>query len=298
MVLPKRVKLVEVGPRDGLQGLNERVPLAVKVEFVNLLSAAGLKTVEVGSLVSSKRVPQMADSVELFREIDQGAGCSYPLLIATTSGLKRALGAGVSSVAIFTTVSDSFAKANLNATVADSLENCRKIAALARRHGLVLRAYISCAFGSPYRGEEVGADQVAKLSRALWAMGCGEISLADTLGAAVAPLVRRTLRQVKKEVPQEALACHFHDTFARGLVNVYAAMEEEIAIFDCSAAGLGGCPFMKGAGGNVATEALLSMLHGMGVETGVDPLGVLRAADFINQFLGRPPGPRFAPPYL
>ena len=284
--IPKRVRVVEVGPRDGLQ--NEATPVATedKVRYLELLAAAGLTTLEAGSFVRPDRVPQLADSDELFARLAPAEGVRYVALVPNLKGLERALACGARSVAVFAAASDGFNKANINMTVAESLEVQRPVVERARREGLWVRGYVSTGFGCPYDGE-VKPEKVRDVVMALAYMGVDEISLGDTIGVATPTAVERVVALVLDRFPVERLALHFHDTRGTALANVLAGLMMGVSVFDASSGGLGGCPFAPGASGNLATEDLVYMLDGMGVETGVSLAKVAEASRFIGGVLGR-----------
>lgn len=289
MNMPSRVRIVEVGPRDGLQ--NEKKPLSVgqKIQLVDDLSEAGLEYIEVGSFVSAKWVPQMAGSAEVFSGIARKPGIIYAALTPNMQGLEGALEAGASEVAVFAAASESFSQKNINCSITQSLERFVPVMDAARQHGIRVRGYVSCVLGCPYDGS-VHPDQVMAVARDLFEMGCYEISLGDTIGVGTAKATRALIEAVGRQVPRERLAGHFHDTYGQALVNLYASMQEGIAVFDSSVAGLGGCPYAKGATGNVATEDVLYLLNGLGVETGVDLGKVAQAGQAISKALQRNSG--------
>ncbi|MBC3409846.1 hydroxymethylglutaryl-CoA lyase [Pseudomonas sp. SWRI51] len=293
MSLPRKVRLVEVGPRDGLQ--NEAQPISVtdKVQLVNDLTDAGLGYIEVGSFVSPKWVPQMAGSAEVFAGIEQRAGVTYAALAPNLRGFEDALAAGVKEVAVFAAATEAFSQRNINCSVSESLTRFEPIMQAAQQHGVRVRGYVSCVLGCPYEGR-VSAEQVAPVARALHDMGCYEVSLGDTLGTGTAGDTRRLFEVVAQQVPREQLAGHFHDTYGQALANVYASLLEGIAVFDSSVAGLGGCPYAKGATGNIATEDVLYMLQGLGIETGIDLDKLIAAGLRISAVLGRATGSRVA----
>ena len=293
MSLPRKVRLVEVGPRDGLQ--NEAQPISVtdKVQLVNDLTDAGLGYIEVGSFVSPKWVPQMAGSAEVFAGIEQRAGVTYAALAPNLRGFEDALAAGVKEVAVFAAATEAFSQRNINCSVSESLTRFEPIMQAAQQHGVRVRGYVSCVLGCPYEGR-VSAEQVAPVARALHDMGCYEVSLGDTLGTGTAGDTRRLFEVVAQQVPREQLAGHFHDTYGQALANVYASLLEGIAVFDSSVAGLGGCPYAKGATGNIATEDVLYLLQGLGIETGIDLDKLIAAGLRISAVLGRATGSRVA----
>ena len=285
---PKSVKIVEVGPRDGLQNENNIVPAAVKIGFIDRLSQSGLQTIEVTSFVSPKWIPQLADAEEVFKTIDKKPGVSYPVLVPNEQGMQRALEAGAKDVSIFTAASETFNQKNINCTIAESIERFKPVMALAVEHKLRVRGYISTVIGCPYEGA-IKPEAVARIANQLIAMGCYEISLGDTIGVATPLKAQRMLAAVTAEVPIQKLAVHFHDTYGQALANIHACLELGVSVVDSSISGLGGCPYAKGATGNVATEDVLFMLTGMGIETGVDMAKLLAAGHFISAALARQP---------
>lgn len=287
------VRVVEVGARDGLQNEKTIVPAATKIELIDRLSAAGLPEVEATSFVSPKWIPQLADAEEVLAGITRKAGIRYPVLVPNERGLERALAAGMKEIAVFTAASDAFAKRNINATVAESLDRLRPVVTQAREKGLSVRGYVSTVLGCPYQGEVPVAD-VVKVAQALFEMGCEEISLGDTIGVGTPAKARAMLRACAEAVPIDKLAVHFHDTFGQALANVFACLEAGVRVVDSSVGGLGGCPYAKGASGNLATEDLLYMLHGLGLKTGVDLDAVCATALWISEALGRRPNSKLA----
>jgi len=293
MNIPKRICIVEVGPRDGLQNEPGEVPTAVKVGLIDRLTAAGLPAIETTSFVSPKWVPQMADAAEVMAAIRRGPGVRYAVLTPNLKGFEAALAAGCDEAAVFVAASESFSRRNINCSIAESLERARPVADAARAHGVRLRGYISCVLGCPYEGE-IAPERVRDVAAALHAMGCREISLGDTIGTGTPGKTRVLIDRVAEVVPIAALAGHFHDTYGQALANILAAMQAGVATFDSSVSGLGGCPYAKGATGNVATEDVLYMLDGMGVHTGIDMAALRTAGHFICDFLGRAPASRVA----
>ena len=293
MNLPTHVRLIEVGPRDGLQ--NEATPISVadKVQLVDALTDAGLGYIEVGSFVSPKWVPQMAGSAEVFAKIRRKPGVVYGALAPNLRGFEDAVAAGVKEVAVFAAASEAFSQRNINCSISESLARFEPIIEAAKQHGISVRGYVSCVLGCPYEGH-VSAQQVAAVAKELYAMGCYEVSLGDTIGTGTPTATRAMFEAVTADVPREKLAGHFHDTYGQALVNIYASLQEGIAVFDSSIAGLGGCPYAKGASGNVATEDVLYMLNGMGIETGIDMDKLLLAGEHICSVLGRVTGSRVA----
>ncbi|MDR9877907.1 hydroxymethylglutaryl-CoA lyase [Pseudomonas allii] len=293
MSLPSHVRLVEVGPRDGLQNEAQPISVADKVRLVDALSAAGLSYIEVGSFVSPKWVPQMAGSAEVFAQIQRKPGVTYGALAPNLRGFEDALAAGVKEVAVFAAASEAFSQRNINCSISESLERFAPIMASARQHGVSVRGYVSCVLGCPYEGE-ITPEQVAAVARELYAMGCYEVSLGDTIGTGTAGATRRLFEVVGAQVPRDKLAGHFHDTYGQAIANIYASLLEGITVFDSSIAGLGGCPYAKGASGNVATEDVLYLLNGLGIETGIDLEALIGAGQQISNVLGRPTGSRVA----
>jgi isopropylmalate/homocitrate/citramalate synthase len=285
--VPRRVTVVEVGPRDGLQ--NEAAPLTVadRVAFCERLLDAGLKVVEIGAFVSPRWVPQMAGSDEVVRRVGRRPGAKTPVLVPNRQGFEQARAAGVKEIAIFTAASETFNKKNINATIDESFQRFAEFVPEAVKDGCWVRGYVSTCFGCPYEGT-VKPAQVVEVARRLLEVGCHEISIGDTIGVGVPSQVTDLMGQLKEDVPASALAVHFHDTRGTALANVLAALETGIATVDSSAGGLGGCPYAPGASGNLATEDLLYMLHGMGVETGVDLGRVAAASRAIAPRLGHP----------
>jgi hydroxymethylglutaryl-CoA lyase len=288
MRIPKSVKLVEVGPRDGLQNEAALMPTATKVELINRLSKTGLKVIEAGSFVSPKSVPQMADTVEVLAGIDRAPGVSYPVLVPNLKGFEAAQAAGAKEVAVFTAASESFVRKNIHSSIAESLERFDAVAKAAGAAGIRVRGYISCVLGCPYEGE-VSTRIVADIAARLLQIGCYEVSLGDTIGVGTPLKTQAMLSAVFTQVPADKLAVHFHDTYGQALANILAALEMGIAVIDSSVAGLGGCPYAPGASGNVASEDVLYMLNGMGVETGVDLTALAAAGRFISRALNREP---------
>jgi hydroxymethylglutaryl-CoA lyase len=291
--LPRRVRIVDVAPRDGLQNEKAVVPTGVKVGLIDRLTDAGLPAIEATSFVSPKWVPQMADNAQVMAAIRRKPGVLYPVLTPNIKGFEAALAAGADEVAVFVAASETFSQKNINCSISESLERARPVAAAAKTHGVRVRGYISCVLDCPYEGE-IAPSAVREVAAALQAMGCYEISLGDTIGTGTPGRARRLIATVAETVPVDTLAGHFHDTYGQAIANVYAAMEAGVATFDSSVAGLGGCPYAKGATGNVATEDLLYLLEGLDIETGVDMTRLRIAGRYISDFLGRPPASRVA----
>ena len=280
------VRIVEVGPRDGLQNEPEEVPTAVKVELIERLADAGLPAVEATAFVSPKWVPQMADHTEVLERIRRRPGVDYPVLAPNLKGFEAARAAGATEVAVFAAASEAFSKKNINCSIAESLERFRPVAEEAKKHGIKVRGYVSCVLGCPYEGE-IAPAEVARVAKALYEMGCYEVSLGDTIGTGTPAKTKAMITACAAEVPMEKLAGHYHDTYGQALANVYASLEMGVATFDASVGGLGGCPYAKGATGNVATEDVVYMMNGLGIETGIDLGQVVEAGDFISRQLGR-----------
>jgi isopropylmalate/homocitrate/citramalate synthase len=293
MKLPVAVRIVEVGPRDGLQNEATAVPVAARVGLIEALVEAGLKTVEAGSFVSPKWVPQMADTAEVMARLKRKQGVRYPVLVPNLQGLEAAEAAGAKDISIFAAASESFSRKNINCSIAESLERFRPVTERARAEGLRIRGYVSCVLGCPYEGE-IKPQAVARVAKALSELGCEEISLGDTIGTGTPLKAKAMLETVAKDVPLDRLAVHFHDTYGQALANILAAMELGVAVIDSSVAGLGGCPYAKGASGNVATEDVVYMLNGMGIATGVDLDRLAAAGRAIMHTLGRTPPSKVA----
>ena len=291
MMLPDRVRIVEVGPRDGLQNEQTSISTADKVALVDGLSDAGVGTIEVGSFVSPKWVPQMADSAAVFAAIQRKPQVIYAALTPNVQGFEAAIAAGASEVAVFAAASETFSQKNINCSVADSLKRFEPLMDLAAAQGIRVRGYVSCVLGCPYEGA-IAPAQVRDVSRALWEMGCYEISLGDTIGVGTADQARRLIEVVSRDIPRASLAGHFHDTYGQALANIYACLLEGISVFDSAIGGLGGCPYAKGATGNVATEDVLYLLHGLGIETGIDLDRLITVSRRLTDALGKPSGAR------
>lgn len=288
MVFPDRVTLVEVSPRDGLQNEKEIIPLAVKIDLINRLADAGLRVIEAGSFVSPKWVPQLADTSDVLAGIKEHKDARYPVLVPNLKGFESALAAHAKEIAVFTTPSEAFSQKNTNCSVAESIERLRQVITAAKKNNMRVRGYLSCVLGCPYSGE-MDPEKVADLAKVIYNMGCDEISLGDTIGIGTPVKTKVLITSVSRHVPLERLAVHFHDTYGQALANIYAALEMGVAIVDSSVAGIGGCPYAKGASGNVATEDVLFMLNGMNIETGVDIQKLVAAGRFIADKLGHPP---------
>jgi hydroxymethylglutaryl-CoA lyase len=286
-MMPARVKLVEVSPRDGLQNESAIVPTEVKLGLIRRLAESGLAHIEATAFVSPKRVPQMADHDAVMRGVPRRVGLSYSALTPNLVGFKAAMAAGVDEVAVFGAASETFSQKNIHCSIAESLQRFDAVMRAARERGVPVRGYVSCVLGCPYEGA-VAPEAVAAIASALHEMGCHEISLGDTIGVGTPGLTAAMLEAVVQRVPVERLAGHFHDTYGQALANVYAALQLGVAVFDASVAGLGGCPYAPGASGNLATEDLLYMLDGLGIDTGVRLDALLAADRYVCEALGRP----------
>lgn len=293
MALPASVRIVEVGPRDGLQNEARAVPTATKIELIERLAAAGLRTIESTAFVSPKWVPQMADHSEVMRGIRRAPGVRYPVLVPNLKGFEAAAAAGVDEIAVFAAASEQFSKTNINCSMDESLERFAPVMEAARARDIRVRGYISCVVGCPYEGA-VAPQTVARIARELHRMGCYEISLGDTIGVGTPNSVRAAIEATAADVPLAQLAVHLHDTYGQAIANVYAALELGVSVVDSAVAGLGGCPYARGASGNVATEDVLYLMQGLGIETGVDLQAVYEAGRFICEALGREPASRVA----
>jgi len=287
------VKIVEVGPRDGLQNEKHTVALATKLELIRKLADSGLTCIEAGAFVSPKWVPQMADSLQVLQALDLSAGIDYPVLVPNDKGLDAALEAGVREIAVFGAASEAFSNKNINASIAESLLRFESVMKRAQAANIKVRGYVSCVLGCPYEGD-IAPYKVAEVARALYDMGCYEISLGDTIGVGTPNKVTAMLDAVTEVVPVAKLAGHFHDTYGMAIANIHTALQAGVRTFDSSVAGLGGCPYAKGASGNVATEDVVYLLHGLGYHTGVDLEQLADTAWFIAEALVREPGSKYA----
>ena len=282
----KKVKIVEVGARDGLQNEKGEITPALRIELINRLTDAGFSAIEAGSFVSPKWVPQMAETDLVYTSIKQGVGVSYPVLTPNLKGFEAALVAGCDEVAVFAAASEGFSQININCSISESLKRFEPVMLAAAENNVRVRGYVSCVATCPYEGA-VAPDAVASVSRALIALGCYEVSLGDTTGAGTPGAMLRMLEQVAVQVPIEKLAAHCHDTYGQALANIYAMVQEGVQVVDSSVAGLGGCPYAKGATGNVASEDVIYMLHGMGIETGISLSAAIAVGQWISERLGR-----------
>jgi hydroxymethylglutaryl-CoA lyase len=289
MAQPTHVRIVEVGPRDGLQNEKTLVATADKIALIDRLSATGLQTIEATSFVSPKWVPQLADAADVFTGITRRPGVAYPVLVPNEQGYERARAVGVEEIAVFTAASEAFNRKNINASIDESIERFRPVLERARADGVRVRGYVSTVLGCPYQGEVPVAD-VVRVAQRLHALGCYEVSLGDTIGVGTPGKARAMLRAVAAEMPMAALAVHFHDTYGQALANILACLEEGVAVVDSSVSGTGGCPYAKGASGNVATEDVVYMLHGLGVTTGVDLDRLVETGAWLAALLGHAGG--------
>lgn len=294
MALPTSIKLFEMAPRDGLQ--NEPgtlVPTATKIELIERLANAGIRHIEAASFVSPKWVPQMGDAAEVMRGIQRQHGVVYSALTPNLKGLEGALEAGVEEVAVFGAASEAFSQKNINCSIAESLARFEPVLARANEAGVRVRGYVSCVLGCPYEGD-IAPHKVAHVAKALYEMGCYEVSLGDTIGVGTPLAAKRMIEATRQQVPIEKLAAHFHDTYGMAIANLYSVLEEGVSVIDAATAGLGGCPYAKGASGNVATEDVLYLLEGLGIDTGIDLQAVIDTGYWITQQLGRKPSAKVA----
>ena len=286
MSTPNTVRIVEVGPRDGLQNEKQVVATDTKLELIARLGRAGLKSIEATSFVSPKWVPQMADNREIMTRLECLPGVAYPVLTPNMKGFEAALAAGATEVAVFGAASESFSRKNINCSISESLERFRPVVDAARKEKVRVRGYVSCVLGCPYEGD-IRPQAVAEVAGALFDMGCYEVSLGDTIGVGTPQRTRRMIDAVARRVPVKKLAGHYHDTYGMAVANIYASLESGVAVFDASVGGLGGCPYAVGASGNVATEDVIYLLHGMGISTGIDLDALVDCAQWISAELGR-----------
>jgi hydroxymethylglutaryl-CoA lyase len=293
MSLPTHVKIVEVGPRDGLQNEAVDVPAEVKLALIHQLVDAGISYIEAGSFVNPKWVPQMANSEDVFTQLVHGDNITYAALTPNLKGFERALSVNATEVAIFAAASEAFSQKNINCSIAESIARFEPVMAAAKQANIKVRGYVSCVLGCPYQ-KDVPVSDVVKVSTQLFDMGCYEISLGDTIGTGTPTKVKELIAELSQVIPVEKLAVHFHDTYGQALANIYAALECGVAVVDSSISGLGGCPYAKGASGNVASEDLVYMLNGMGIEHGVDLDKLILAGNKISDFLQRDSGSKVA----
>ena len=286
MSLPKFVTLVEVGPRDGLQNEPMFVPTPIKVQFINLLSQTGLQHIEVTSFVSPQKIPQLADAEEVYRLIDKPKALHFSALVPNEKGMATALSAGVQEISVFTGATQSFTKHNIHCSIEESLDRFEPVIAEAKRHKIRVRAYISCVLGCPYEGN-VESEAVAAIAHKLYKLGCDALCLGDTIGVGTPQKTKNLIHTVSQKIPLHKISMHFHDTYGQAIANIYAALELGIDTFDSSVAGLGGCPYAKGASGNVATEDVLYLLNGLEIATNVDIFKVIEVGQFISKQLQR-----------
>ena len=286
------VRIVEVGPRDGLQNEKTLVPAADKIALIDRLSATGLRSIEATSFVSPKWVPQLADATEVYTGIAKRPGVRYPVLVPNEQGYERARAVGVDEIAVFTAASEAFNRKNINASIEESLQRFAPVIERAKADGVAVRGYVSTVLGCPYQGE-VPVAEVVRVAKALHAMGCYEVSLGDTIGIGTPAKAAAMLRAVAGEVPMAALAIHFHDTYGQALANIHACLDEGVRVVDAAVSGTGGCPYAKGASGNVASEDVVYMLHGMGIDTGIDLDALSATGRWLAERLGRPSGSKF-----
>ena len=284
--MSEQVRIVEVGPRDGLQNEAVIVPASVKIELINRLAACGHSAIEVTSFVSPKWIPQFSDAAEVFAGLTAKPSVRYPVLVPNLIGYERAIAVGAREVAVFTAASEAFSEKNTNASIAETLERFQPIFERAKADGVLVRGYVSCVLGCPYQGE-VPVNDVVRLARTLHLMGCYEVSLGDTIGVGTPNKARALMRAVAQEIPISAIAGHFHDTYGQALVNIAASLDEGVRVFDSSIAGLGGCPYAKGATGNVATEDLVYLVDGLGLRSGINLVALAQVGAWISQALGR-----------
>jgi hydroxymethylglutaryl-CoA lyase len=288
-----QVRIIEMGPRDGLQNEKTAVSVEARIAFIEALVAAGLTTVEIGAFVSPKAIPQMASSDAVLRGVSHLLGAEFHVLVPNEKGYDAARAAGAKVISVFAAASEGFSRANINCTVAESIERFKPVLARAKTDGVKVRGYISCVLGCPFDGE-IKPKAVADLANALWALGCYEISLGDTIGVGTPDKAKEMLRAVGANIPADKLAMHFHDTYGQALANLYAGLEQGVRVIDAAAGGLGGCPYAPGATGNVATEDVVYMLEGMGIRTGMDMDKLLAATNEMSGVLGKPPVSRVA----
>jgi len=289
MILPSSVKIVEVGPRDGLQNEKQIVPTEIKIELINRLADAGVRVIEATSFVSPKWVPQMGDNAAVLQGIKKQSATVYPVLTPNLQGFDTAVQAGATEVAIFGAASESFSRKNINCSIAESLKRFEPVVSAASALEIKVRGYVSCVVGCPYEGA-IDPQKTAEVAKILYDMGCYEVSLGDTIGVGNPASINRMIEACAKQVPIEKLAGHYHDTYGMAIANIYASLQLGMAVFDSSIAGLGGCPYAKGASGNVATEDVVYLLHGLGIETGINLTTLAGIGDWISSTINRPNG--------
>lgn len=287
MQLPERVKIVEVGPRDGLQNEAAAVPTEIKIQLIERLAGAGLSVIEAAAFVSPKWVPQMADAAVVMASIPAVSGVHYPVLVPNLQGFQAAIAAGAKEIAVFASASETFSRNNINCSIGESLQRFEPVLAAAGNAGIAVRGYVSCVVGCPYEGA-VAPSAVAAVALAMYDMGCYEISLGDTIGVGTPKTIRAVIDAVADTMPMSALAGHYHNTYGMALVNIYQSLQMGMAVFDASVGGLGGCPYARGASGNVATEDVVYLLNGLGIHTGIDLDALVETAQWIGRQLGRP----------
>lgn len=293
MTLPKSVNIIEVSPRDGLQNEAITLPTAIKIDFINLLSSTGLKTIEASSFVSPKWIPQLADASKVLSSINKPAGVIFPVLVPNEHGMQKAMAAGAKCIAVFTSASETFSHKNTNSSIDQSMKNIEQVMQMAHQANIPVRGYISCTLGCPYEGF-INTKITAQIAKQLLDLGCYQISLGDTIGVGTPLAAKRLIDAVAKNVPISKIAAHFHDTYGQALANIYAVLEQGVSSFDSSIGGIGGCPYAHGASGNVATEDLIYMLQGMQIETGIDMQKILSASKYICTALGHSPKSKVA----
>ena len=293
MPLPSHVRIVEVGPRDGLQNEKQLIDIDTKVALIDCLANAGFTHIEAGSFVNPKWVPQMADSAAVFEKINRRDNVSYAALTPNIKGFERAIEANANEVAIFASASESFSQKNINCSIAESLERFIPVMQAAKANNIRVRGYVSCVAGCPYEGD-IPAAKVAEVAKALYNMGCYEISLGDTIGVGTPSLISSMINAVTESTPIEKIAVHFHDTYGQAIANSYAALQLGVSVIDSSIAGLGGCPYAEGASGNVATEDVLYLLKGLNIKTGINLSAAIAAGNYISDRLGRENGSKVA----
>lgn len=293
MTFPKEVKIVEVGPRDGLQNEKEIIPTTVKIDFINRLSKTGISIIETTSFVSPKWIPQLADADAVLSGITKHPSIQYPVLVPNIQGFERALQAGAQHIAVFAAATETFSEKNTHSSITETLKHIDTILLLANQHDIPVRAYISCSLGCPYEGI-VLPKTVATLARQLFQMGCAEIALGDTIGIGTPNRATALINAVSEHVPIQQLAIHFHDTYGQALANIYACLELGVSTIDSAITGLGGCPYAKGASGNVATEDVIYLLDGLGIKTGVDLDALIEVSQFVTTFTNQQPRSKVA----